>query len=178
MAQGESRWNPKERTVVKSGFRVVPSNDYTLRSQAKFRVNCKDGAPGENIPYVSGPLTVLGTATDTDKDTGFFHNFFLTLTPRKEDGKPAVDLSGGLTELAQMLNVDVPEEVMDSVKTWAATDDRGETLALGASVVRDWLNSLGEFSVRAHVKKKNKTKDWPEKNEVAYFIQDEGNGLG
>lgn len=176
MAQGEARWNPKEREVVKSGFKVVPTNDYMLKAQAKWRVNCKEPA-GENIPYVSGPLTVLGSGSDGEKDASFWQNFFLTLTPRKEDGKPAVDLSGGLTELAQMLKVDVPEEVMASIKTFAATDERGETIALSANVVKEWLNNLGEFTCKAHVKRRPANKGYPEKNEVAHWIDDEGNGV-
>lgn len=175
MAKGESRWNPKERTVQKNEFRTAPTNDYVLKSKKNFRVACKDEAGA--IPYVWGNVELLETADDSGKNISMLLPMYLTLTPRKEDGKPAVDLSGGLTELCQMLGVDVPEEVMQIV-THAATEDRGETEALNAKAVKEFLNGLGEFTVKAHVKKQPAKDGWPAKNQVSYFIADEVNAVG
>jgi hypothetical protein len=77
-----------------------------------------------------------------------------------------------------MLNVDVPDEVMSSVTTFASTDERGETEALAASKVKEFLNNLGEFTIRAHVKKIPPKGQWPAKNQVDYFISDEVNRVG
>ncbi len=103
---------------------------------------------------------------------------FLTLTPRKQDGKPAVDLSGGITELTQLLGVDVPEEVMADILTFPATEERGEAEALNSKKVKDFLNGLGEFTIKAHVRKQPAKAGWPAKNQVDYFIVDEGNATG
>lgn len=179
MAKGESRWNPAERKVVSSEFRTVQTGDYVLKSKANFRVQCKD-EPGA-IPYVWGNLEILGTeeeGVEGSKNVSMLYPCYLTLTPKKEDGKPAVDLSGGITELCQMLNVAVPEEVMNSVKTFPATEDRGEVEALSASAVKEFLNGLGNFTIKANVKKKPANKGWPAKNEVAHFIIDEVNAVG
>jgi hypothetical protein len=177
MAKGESRWNPKERQVHKNEFRVAATNDYTLKSKKNFRVQCKDEEGA--IPYVWGNVELLGTEDDQGRNISMLLPFYLTLTPKKEDGKPAVDLSGGLTELCQMLNVEVPEEVMNSVKTHAAVEDvRGEVEALSAMKVKEFLNSLGEFTVRAHVKKQPAKDPWPAKNQVQHFLVDEANKVG
>lgn len=177
MAKGESRWNPKDRTVVKNEFRTAPTGIYTLKSKANFRVACKD-EPGA-IPYCWGNVELLDTGLNGDgKNVSMLLPMFLTLTPRKEDGKPAVDLSGGMTELCQMLNVDVPEEVMDGIVTHSATDDRGECESLNASLVKAFLNGLGQFTVRAKVKLTPAKAPWPAKNNIEYFISDEANAVG
>jgi hypothetical protein len=179
MAKGESRWNPKDRKVVTNEFRTAPTNDYILKSKKNFSVRCKEEQGA--IPYVWGTMEILGTAEqEGGKNISMLQPFYLTLTPRKEDGKPAVDLAGGLTELCQLLNVDVPDEVADSVKTFPASEDsgRGETEALNAAKVKEFLNNLGEFTIKAHVKRKPAKDGWPAKNEVAHFIADEANAVG
>ena len=177
MAKGESRWNPKERTVQKNEYKTVPTNDYVLKSKKNFRVACKEDQG--SIPYVWGNVELLNTAEgDGGKNASVLLPFYLTLTPRKEDGKPAVDLGGGLTEFCQMLNIEVPEAVMDGIKVFSATEERGETEALSATAVKEWLNGLGEFIIKAHVKKKPAKDGWPAKNVVDHFIIDEGNAVG
>lgn len=176
MAKGESRWNPNERKVVSNEFRTAPTGDYTLKSKKNFRVQCKD-EPGA-IPYVWGNVELMNTADENGKNISMLLPFYLTLTPRKEDGKPAVDLSGGITELCQLLGVAVPEEVMDGTLTFPATDERGQVEALNAKLIKDFLNNLGEFTIKAHIKKKPASGGWPAKNEVAHFIVDEGNAVG
>lgn len=176
MPKGESRWNPKERQVSHNEFKVAPTNDYVLKSKKNFRVACKD-EPGA-IPYVWGNVELLDTAEAGGKNISMLLPMYLTLTPRKEDGKPAVDLGGGITELTQMLNVDVPQELMESIKTFAATEDRGEVEALSATAVKEFLNNLGEFTVKAHVVKKPAKDGWPAKNQVNYFIADDANSVG
>lgn len=176
MAKGESRWNPKERQVFKNEFRVVATGDYMLKSKRNFRVACKDEEGA--IPYVWGNMEIEDTALEGGKNVSLLLPFYLTLTPRKEDGKPAVDLSGGITELCQMLGVEVPEEIMAGVITLAPAGERGETEALNAKLVKDFLNGLGEFRIKANVKKKPAKDGWPAKNEVAHFIVDDGNGVG
>lgn len=175
MAKGESRWNPKERQVQKNEFKVAPSNDYVLKSKANFRVACKDEEGA--IPYVWGNVELLDTAEGEGRNVSMLLPMYLTLTPRKEDGKPAVDLSGGLTELCQLLNVEVPEEVMN-VTTHAATEERGECEALSAAKVKEFLNSLGEFTIKGRVKLVPAKKPWPAKNVIDYFIADEANRVG
>ncbi len=176
MAKGESRWDPKARTVTKNEFRTAPTNDYVLKSKKNFRVACKD-EPGA-IPYVWGNVEVLGTEDAEGKNISMLLPLFLTLTPRKQDGKPAVDLSGGITELTQLLGVDVPEEVMADILTFPATEERGEAEALNSKKVKDFLNGLGEFTIKAHVRKQPAKAGWPAKNQVDYFIVDEGNATG
>ncbi len=176
MAKGESRWDPKAREVHKQEFRLAPTNDYTIKSKANFRVQCKD-EPGA-IPYVWGNAELLDTSEEGGKNISMLLPFYLTLTPRKEDGKPAVDLSGGLTELCQLLNVEVPQEVMDGIIKFGATDERGEVEALNAKLVKDFLNNLGEFTVRTHVKLQPARAPWPAKNQIDYFIVDEVNRVG
>lgn len=168
MAKGESRWSPKDRKVETFEFRIAPTADYTLKSKAKFMIKCKEETG--SIPYVGGMVELLGTEEE-GKNIQMFKAFYLTITPKKEDGKPAVDLSGGLTELCQMLNVDVPEEVMADIKTTTTEEDKSVE-HLNAKLVKDWLNSLGEFTVRAHVKKIPAKAGWPTKNEIGHFIMD------
>lgn len=177
MAQGETKWNPKERTVVVNEFPTAPTNDYVLRTKAgKWMVACKDETGA--IPYVHGQVELLNTAKEEGgKNISMLLPMYLTLTPKKEDGKPAVDLAGGLTDLTQKLKAEVPDTVV--IKTFAAIPDvRGEVQALDAKAVKDFLNSLGEFIIKAHVKLQPANKGWPAKNQVAYFIEDEGNAVG
>lgn len=176
MAKGESRWNPKERQVVQNEFKTAQTGDYVLRSKKNFRVACKEEQG--SIPYVWGNVVLEGTAEEGGKDISMLQPFYLTLTPRKEDGKPAVDLAGGITELCQMLNVEVPEEIMGGVLLFPATEERGPVEALDAKKVKEWLNNLGEFRVKAHVRKKPASKGWPAKNETQHFIPDEANSVG
>lgn len=176
MAKGESRWDPKKRQVVKNEFRTVATGDYMLKSKKNFRVACKDEEGA--IPYVWGNMEIEETALDGGKNVSLLLPFYLTLTPRKEDGKPAVDLSGGITELCQMLGVEVPDDIMSGVLAFEATDNRGETEALNAKLVKEFLNGLGEFRIKANVKKKPAKDGWPAKNEVNHFIADAANGVG
>lgn len=176
MAQGESRWNPKDRQVVTNEFPTAPTNDYVLKAKSgKWMVGCKDEAGA--IPYVHGQVELLNTAKEEGgKNISMLLPMYLTLTPKKEDGKPAVDLAGGITDLCQKLHAEVPDTV--TVKTFNATEDRGQTEALEAKAVKDFLNSLGEFVIKAHVKLNPAKGGWPAKNQVAYFIEDEGNAVG
>lgn len=176
MAQGESRWNPKDRQVVQNEFPTAPTNDYVLRAKAnKWMIGCKDETGA--IPYVHGQVELLGTAKEEGgKNISMLLPFYLTLTPRKEDGKPAVDLAGGLTDLCQKLKAEVPDTVI--VKTFPGTDERGQCEALDAKAVQTFLNGLGEFVIKAHVKLNPAKGGWPAKNQVQYFIEDEGNAVG
>lgn len=176
MAKGESRWSPKDREVAKNQFRIAPTKDYTLKSKKEFRVQCKEETGA--IPYVSGRMSLLGTEDEDGKTVSLFMPFYLTLTKKKEDGKPAVDLPGGLTEFCQMMNIEPPDEIMNNIVTHSATEERGEVESLNAKLVKEWLNNLGEFTVRGHVKKKPAKAPWPEKNEVSNFLVSEDNKLG
>lgn len=179
MAKGESRYNPNDRKVAQNTFRVLPTNDYTLQSKANFRSARKE-EPGA-IPYVWGNFNALNTKDpekEDSKDVSLLVPMYLQLTPGKnKDGQetaPAVDYAGGLTELCQTLNLTVPEEIANNPVTF--TDEEGnETEALNAKLIAEWLNSLGEFVVKTHVKRRPAKPPYPESNQIGYFIQDEVN---
>lgn len=178
MAKGQSRWNPNDRQVAQNEFPTAPTNDYVLKSKKNFRVDCKQDAGA--IPYVWGNVEILGSApTEDGKNISMLLPFYLTLTPRKEDGKPAVDLAGGLTDLCQKLKVTVPDEIMEGVMLHAAVEgERGDVEALNAKLIKEFLNNLGEFTIKAHVRRKPAKDGWPAKNTVDYFIADDANAVG
>lgn len=174
MAKGESRYNPGERKVTRFKFSVLPTNDYALQSKANFRVAAKNEPNA--IPYVWGNFTALGTKDESNpesKDASLLVPLYLQLTA-DEGKRPAVDQGGGLTELCQVLNLTVPEEIADNPIVF--TDDEGnKTEALNAKLLAEWLNNLGEFVVKTHVKKRPAKPPYEDSNQIGYFIPDEVN---
>lgn len=174
MPKGETRWNPSERKVSKNSFPVLPTNDYTLQSKANFRVACKDEPFA--IPYVFGNVVAIGTRDESiegSKDVSILLPFYLSTTPRAEDKKPAVDMGGGLTELCQILGLTPPEDMSEDENK--IDEDGTICMSLNAAKVRDWLNNLGEFVVRGHVKKQEAKGAYDARNNIQYFVKHEVN---
>lgn len=179
MAKGEARYNPLDRQIKKFTFRTIPTKDYTLQPKPNTWALAVKNEPGA-IPYVVGFMNALNTkeeGKEDSKDVSLRKMLFLQLSPGKDkDGNetsPNIDNQGGFSDLCQKLKVNIPDEYYKEV---TFRDDEGnETVALDAKLVAAWLNTLGEFVVRAHVRLKPPKPPNEASNEVSYFIDDEVN---
>lgn len=179
MAKGEARYNPLDRQIKKFTFRTIPTKDYTLQAKPNTWSVAVKNEP-HAIPYVVGFMNALNTkeeGKEDSKDVSLRKMLFLSLSPGKDkDGNetsPNIDNQGGFSDLCQKLNVAPPDEYYQEM---TFTDDEGnETTALNAKKIADWLNTLGEFVVKAHVRLKPPKPPNDAQNEISYFIEDEVN---
>lgn len=176
MAKGESRYNPADRQVKRFKNEALPTNDYTLQSKMAFQT--KVSAEPGSVPYVFGTAFALGTKKDDDpesKDRTVMMPLYTQITPEAEGKTPSIDQGGQLTELIQTLHLTLPEDIVPMVVMKGTGEEAVEVEILPPKKVAEWLNSLGAFVVRTHVKKRPAKPPYDESNQIGYFIEDEVN---
>lgn len=177
MSTGDTVWTPGGRNVTRFENNVPLANEYDLKPRfSKWEVRCKEG-PG-NIPYVSGPIEVMGTAkTEGGKNAIIFHSFFLNLEAGA-DGVAGTDRGGGFTEFCKCTGSN-PTLAPVPKQRAAKHDEAGNVvkpaamvMTLPAQAVLNFLKTLDGITLRGRTKRK-KTDDGY-RAEVDYFIEPEG----
>lgn len=174
---GELGYSSQGRTPVRMTYDPVPQGDYNLTIMGKSLEVKGKPEPGK-LPYVNVSFTAEGTAKkDGGKDARIFHKLFLNLEPSPKTGTPIVDQANQILGLAKALGVDLAFGRDAILRKDRALDDGSmqKVNILDPRKVIEWLEGFDGVTVRAHVKVRKGTKEYPnDQNEIAYFIEADG----
>ncbi len=166
---GETRMvGSSGESVSRPKFQLAPSGDYQLKIQTeKAEIRCADG--DDSVPYVS--FRVTGTFGDEAKKFSVFPMLRLKTKPEK-DGNAAWKKGNQALGLARAAGVEFSVPVIDY------TTRAGNTYEiLDPHAVLQWLKGLDGQEVQGHIKNQKQPagSTYPDKNEIAYFIESGNN---
>lgn len=173
-ATGEVGYSSQGRTPIKMNFDPFPAGDYDL-TLLGGTIEIKGKPEPGKLPYVNLAFEAAGTATtEGGKDKRVYHMLFVNLEPSPKTGTPIVDQANQLLGLAKALGAEL-EFGSDAILRKDKENDDGDMVKvniLDPRQVVEWLKQFDGAQVRAHVRVKKGTKDYPnDKNEIAYFIE-------
>lgn len=163
MATGEKRWSSEGKQATgPKGFPVIPKGEYDFKFKTNARIGKSDKP--DSVPYVLAWMTTELPNGETHTHMEMFH---CSLKPGK-DGKVMPERVGGILELAQAVGAKLDLSVLSQ----PTSDGKGEIDYLSPNEVIEFLNDLGNNGdvVRAGVKVEPATKDFSEKNKIAYWV--------
>jgi hypothetical protein len=174
MATGERSFTTAGRKVSKFESTPITPGEYELKPNfSKWEIKVSE--EGSKLPYLNGPMTVLGSAEkEGQKDRQVYCRFFLN-TELGNDGVAGTDRGDGIVAFCSSAGVEL--------KVGLVRKMRGEKLDKEGNVVKPaaavdvlnpqqalaWLKSQDGVVVRARIKNRK----WNDRvfSDVDYFIE-------